>query len=216
MSQVSMLPTYVQVRENGVFILVSPPPAQDILRLFVDRLFKNDAYFKDLDYALFLDLLYGTKPVTAKNGLPTEVRLASEIAIFAPHRKNLYRIAKITPRGFAQYLFEPVFTEVTFETPVLGTSGDGGISSIVEVTQKTDSRQTKLDFDEFVAAMWCRGVTFGIDADAVRTVIQSGVATLIEIAYQREPTDSRDAQIVEEKSDLRQDRSPLINANGKA
>ncbi|MDO9103174.1 MAG: FapA family protein [Candidatus Nitrotoga sp.] len=216
MSQVSMLPTYVQVRENGVFILVSPPPAQDILRLFVDRLFKNDAYFKDLDYALFLDLLYGTKPVTAKNGLPTEVRLASEIAIFAPHRKSLYRIAKITPRGFAQYLFEPVFTEVTFETPVLGTSGDGGISSIVEVTQKTELRRTKLDFDEFVAAMWCHGVTFGIDADAVRTVIQSGVATLIEIAYQREPTDSRDAQIVEEKSDLRQDRSPLINANGKA
>ena len=155
-------------------------------------------------------------PSHAKNGLPTEVRLASEIAIFAPHRKSLYRSAKITPRGYAQYLFEPVFTEVTFETPVLGTSGDGGISSIVEVTQKTESRQTKLDFDEFVAAMWCHGVTFGIDADAVRAVIQSGAATRIEFAYQREPTDSRDAQITEEKSDLRQDRSPLINANGKA
>lgn len=211
-----MLPTYVQVRGNGVFILVSPPPAQDILRLFVDRLFRNDAYFKDLDYALFLDLLYGTKPVTAKNGLPAEIRLASEIATFAPHRKSLYRKAKITSEGFAQYLFEPVFTEVTFETPVLGTSGDCCISSIVEVPQKTDLRQTKLDFDEFVAAMWCHGVTFGIDANAVRKVIQSGVATLIEIAHQREPTDSRDAQLVEEKSDLRQDRSPLINADGKA
>lgn len=211
-----MLPTYVQVRENGVFILVSPPPAQDILRLFVDRLFKNDAYFKGLDYALLVDLLYGTKPVTSKNGLSTEVRLASEIAIFEPHRKSLYRSAKITPRGYAQYLFEPVFTEVAFETPVYGAPEADGISSIVGFTQKTESRQTKLNFDEFVAAMWCHGVTFGIDADAVRAVIQSGAATRIEFAYQREPTDSRDAQITEEKSDLRQDRSPLINANGKA
>ena len=212
----SSLPTYVQVRKDGLFILISPPPAQDILRLFVDRLFKNDVYFKELDYALFLDLLYGTKPVTAKNGLLTEVRLASEIAIFEPHRKSLYRCPKIIPRGCAEYLFEPVFTEVTFETPVHGASGDVGISTIVEFTQKTESRQTKLDFDEFVAAMWCHGVSFGIDADTVRAVIQSGAATRIEFAYQREPTDSLDAHIAEEKSDLRQDRSPLINANGLA
>lgn len=211
------LPAYVRVRPGGVYIAVSPPPAQDILQLFVDRLFTHNAYFRGLDYACFQDLLYGAKPVTVKHGQTPEVRLASEIVTFAPMRKNLYRGVKIIRNGErAEYMFEPVYTEVTFEEPVYGTPGEDGVAEIVEFTKKIEARPTKLEFDEFVAEMWCKGVRFGIDADAVRAAIQSGATTRTEIAFQREPTESKDAQIIEEKSNLRQDRSPLILSSGKA
>lgn len=212
-----VLPAYVHIRPNGVYIEVSPPPPQEILQLFVDRLFTNDAYFKGLDYAVFLDLLYGAKPVTVKNSSAHEVRIASEIVTFAPHRKDLYRGVKIIRNGErAEYVFEPVFIEVTFEEPVYGPTGDDGIAPIVEFTQKTEARPTKLEFDEFVAEMWCKGVRFGIAADAVRAIIQSNTPTRMEIASQREPTASKDAQLVEENSNLRQDRSPLILSSGRA
>lgn len=211
------LPAYVQVRPDGVYIAVSPPPAQDVLQLFVDRLFISGAYFKGLDYACFMNLLYGTKPITVKEGMKPEVRLASEILAFMPQRKDLYRGIKIIRNGErAEYVFEPVFTEVTFEEPVYGTPGEDGIAPIVEFIQTTEARQTKLDFDEFVAAMWLKGVRFGIDADAVRTTIQSGAANRMKIAQHREPTSSTDARIVEENRNLRQDRSPLIAADGRA
>lgn len=213
----SSLPAYVHVRPDGVYIAVSPPPAQDILQLFVDRLFTNNAYFRGLDYAVFLDLLYGAKPVTAKHGATPEVKIASEIVTFAPTRKSLYRGVKIIRNGErAEYVFEPVFTEVTFEEPVYGTPGDDGVSPILEFTKKIEARPTKLDFDEFVAEMWCKGVRFGIAADAVRAAIQSGATTRMEIAFQREPTESKDAHVIEENTNLRQDRSPLILSSGRA
>lgn len=213
----STLPAYVHVRPDGVYIAVSPPPSQDILQMFVDRLFNNNAYFKGLNYPLFLDLLYGTKPVTVKDGQPPEVRLASEIITFSPLRKRLYRGVKIVRNGErAEYLFEPVFTEVTLEEPVYGPAEEDGVIPIVEYTKKTEARPTKLDFDEFVAEMWLKGVRFGINADAVRAAIQGSDTTRIEIAVQRVPTESKDAQIVEEHSRLRQDRSPLILSSGRA
>ncbi|MBI3221529.1 MAG: DUF342 domain-containing protein [Nitrosomonadales bacterium] len=177
------LPAYVHVRPDGVYIAVSPPPAQDILQTFVDRLFNNNAYFKGLNYALFLDLLYGAKPVTVKAGQAPEVRLASDIVTFPARRKS---------------------------------AEEDGVIPIVEYAKKTEAHPTKLDFDEFVAEMWLKGVRFGIKADAVRAAIQSSDTTRIEIAVQREPTESTDAQIVEEHSRLRQDRSPLILSSGRA
>lgn len=213
----SPLPAYVHVRPDGVYIAVSPPPAQDILQLFVDRLFSHDAYFKGLDYACLMDLLYGTKPVVSKNNLTNEVRLASEIVSFAPMRKGLYRGVKVIRNGErAEYVFEPVYTEVTIEEPVYAPPGEDGIAPIVEFTKKIEAHPTKLEFDEFVAEIWCKGVRFGIDAEAVRAAIRSGAATRMDIAFQREPTDSHDAQIFEEKNNLRQDRSPLILSSGRA
>lgn len=213
----STLPAYVNVRPDGVYVAVSPPPAQNILQPFVDRLFTNNAYFKGLDYALFLELLYGEKPVLAKKETANEVRLASEIATFEPPRHSLYHGVKIIRNGErAEYVFEPVYTEVTFEEPVYGIPGEDGIIPIVEFNTRTEVRPIKLDFDEFVAEMWCKGVRFGIHADAVRAAIKSDTTTRMDIAVQREAGKSMDAQIHEEKSNLRQDRSPLILSSGRA
>ena len=198
------LPTYVLTRPEGVFIKLSPPPPQDILRLFVDRLFSNEARFVGLDYASFISLLYDTDFETSRIGSAEELRIASNIVRFTPQRKALYRGVKITDTGDrAEYVFEPVFIEVSNE-------------SATEQAQETELQPTKLDFDEFVADMWIKGVRFGINADAVRKAIEQGTSGRMDIARKLDPTDSVDAKVVEESDTLRQDNAPLILANGKA
>ena len=217
------LPAYVLLRPEGVFIKLSPPPAQDILRLFVDRLFSNDARFAGLDYASFISLLYDTDFAASKIGSVAELRIANNIVRFTPQRRALYRGVNIIDAGErAEYMFELVFVEVVSDEPVNARPGsegklaDGGAVPVVEYTRKIEMQPTKLDFDEFVADMWVKGVRFGIDADAVRKVIEQGTAIRMEIARKLDPTDSKDAEIVEESDALRQDNTPLILPNGKA
>lgn len=194
------LPAYVLVRPDGVFIKLSPPPAQDILKLFVERLFGNGAYFRGLDYSRFLLLLYGN-PAVLQSGGAMEVRIASDIERFLPQRKDLYKGIKIINGGErAEYMFEPVFIEVATDEP----------------DHKTELQPTKLNFDEFVADMWLKGVRFGIAVNTVREAIEQGKTGRMEVALQLDPTASRDAQVVEENDSLRQDNAPLILPNGKA
>ena len=212
-----ILPAYVLLRPEGVFINVSPPPAQDILLLFIDRLFANETRFAGLDYARFIGLLYGDNPAASPSNRTTEVRIAGGIMRFPPERMELYKGVNIMDNGErAEYMFEPAFLEVVTDEPVYGEPGEDGVMPIVEYRQNVERIATQLDFDEFIASMWIKGVRFGIDADAVRDVIKKGTTTRMDIAFQLEPTDSKDAEVVEESDHLRQDNAPLILANGKA
>ena len=201
------LPAYVLLRPEGVFIKLSPPPAQDILRLFVDRLFSNEARFAGLDYAGFIGLLYDTDFASSPKGCAAELRIADNIVRFTPQRKELYKGVKIMDAGErAEYMFEPVSIEAV--------PADGG--PVAEQAHNVEMQPTKLDFDEFVADMWVKGVRFGIDANAVRKTIEQGTTIRMDIARKLDPTESRDATVVEESDTLHQDNTPLILANGKA
>ena len=211
------LPAYVLLRPEGVFIKLSPPPAQDILRLFVERLFSNEARFAGLDYTSFISLLYDPDFAASRTGSAVELRIASNIVRFPAQRKELYKGVNIINNGErAEYMFEPVSIAVTSEEPVCGTPGEDGVAPIVERGRKVEMRPAKLDFDEFVADMWVKGVRFGIAADAVRDVINRGTSTRMDIAFKLDPTDSRDAEITEESDTLRVDNAPLILPSGKA
>ncbi len=212
-----ILPAYVLLRPQGVFINLSPPPAQDILQLFVDRLFSNEARFAGLDYARFMQLLYGSGSVANLGDGANELRIASSIVRFPPQRMELYKGVKISDHGDrAEYMFEPAFIEVAKDEPIHGEPGEDGIIPIIEYRHTVEKIPAQLDFDEFVASVWLKGVRFGIDADAVRDAIKRGAATRMNIAAQIEPTESKDAEVVEESDLLRQDNAPLILANGKA
>lgn len=210
------LPAYVLVRPEGVFIKLSPPPAQDILRLFIERLFADGVYFKGLDYACLQRLLYGN-PAATEHGNTKETRLASDILRIPPQRRDLYRAVKIIDDGErAEYMFEPVFIETVSDEPVYGPPGDDGIAPLIETRHIVTQSPTRLDFDEFVAQAWARGVRFGLDADTVRTAIASDAPGRIDIAHQLSPTDSQDAAVIEECDALRQNNAPLILADGRA
>jgi hypothetical protein len=212
-----LLPAWVLLRPDGVYINVSPPPAQDIFKAFIERIFSNEARFIGLDYVLFLRLLYRDSSEDAFIGEGPELRLAKSIVRFPVHRQELYKGVKIADNAIlAEYMFEPAFIEVTKEEPIYGETDEHGVMSIVDYRRKIEMHAAQLDFDEFVTSMWLKGIRFGIDADAVREVIKSRVSTRLNVALKLDPTISKDAEVVEESDSLRQDNAPLILSNGKA
>lgn len=211
-----ILPGYVLSRKDGVFIALSPPPARDALQMFVDRLFSSETRFAGLDYPRFLSLLFGDEPLEPIGG-KNEVRLANSIVAFPPERMALYKSVKLIRNGEeAEYMFEPAFIEKVTEEPVYGEPGEDGTRPVVDNLRNVERIPVKLDFDEFVASMWTKGVRFGIDAKAVREAIEKGEAARMTIATLQQPTDSKDAEVKEESNLLHQDNAPMILPNGMA
>lgn len=212
-----VLPAYVTTRADGVYISLTPPPTQEVLQLFVDRLFASEARFVGLDYALLARLLYDDNPLAGIGSSKKEVRIAANIVRFPPERTDLYKGVKISRMGDeAEYMFAPAFIETVTEEPVYGEPGEDGSKPVIDHIRNVERRTAKLDFDEFVASMWLKGVRFGIDTEAVQAAIRKGEAARLIIARQRPPSDSRDAEVVEESDSLRPDNAPLILPNGKA
>ena len=210
-----LLPAYVVLRPEGVFIKISPPPAQDVLHAFVDRLFNNEARFTGLDYGHFLRLLY-SDPSEPLSNSDTEFRIANGIVRFPPERMALYKDVNIIANGErAEYMFEPVFAEVNKDGQANSESVEDDIKPETDDINSTEKQVIQLDFDEFVASMWTKGVRFGIDVEAVREALQKNITSRINIAFQLEPTESKDAEIIEESDHLHQNRAPIILADGK-
>ncbi|HEU0282573.1 MAG TPA: flagellar assembly protein A [Gallionella sp.] len=212
-----MLPGFVSIRPEGVIIDLPRLHAAGGFGLFVDRLFTGEMRFSGLDYAAFLKLLYDADWLAAMQGKCAEANIAAKITRFLPQRKALYRTVKLLEGGNrAEYVFEPVSIEETYEEPVYGKPGEDGVPPVTGYVSKTRQVPAKLDFDEFVAYMWLKGVKFGIDADAVRQAIASGAFTRVTIARHLEPTEGSAAEILEVCPDLHRDNSPRILPNGKA
>lgn len=212
-----MLPGFVFRRPEGIIIDLPRLHAAGGFGLFIDRLFAGEMRFSGLDYAVFLKLLYDADWLAAMQGKCTEVKIAAKIIRFLPQRQALYRTVKLLEGGNrAEYVFEPVSLDETYEEPVYGEPGEDGIPPITGQVSKTRQVPTRLDFDEYVAGMWLKGVKFGIDADVVRQAIASGASARVTIARHLEPTQGRDAEILEVFSGLRRDNSPRILRDGKA
>ncbi len=197
----SGLPGFIQRRENGVFVDRSKLTVGNAFRLFVERLFSHGARFTGLDYPRFQNLLFGVDPQETR---PGPVKLAAEIVVFPGQRQALYKGVKLIDGGSsAEYMFEPAFLEIT-DAP---TSPDE--------PAKVRLEPAELDFDEFVAAMWLKGVCFGMDVDAVAAAIAAGKVARITVASELLPTSAQDARLHEEWAGLHRDDSPLIR-NGIA
>lgn len=212
-----MLPGFVFRRPEGIIIDLPRLHAAGGFGLFIDRLFAGEMRFSGLDYAVFLKLLYDADWLAAMQGKCAEVKIAAKIIRFLPQRQALYRTVKLLEGGNrAEYVFEPVSLEEAYEEPVYGEPGEGGVPQVIGQVSKTRQVPTRLDFDEYVAGMWLKGVKFGIDADVVRQAIASGKSGCMTIAWHLEPTVGRDAEILEVFSGLRRDNSPKILRDGKA
>src|SRR5574340_1332946 len=212
-----VLPGFVSIRPEGVVIDLPRLHAAGGFGLFVDRLFSGGVRFFDLDYAAFHKLLYDADWLAAMQGKCAEAKIATRIARFLPQRQALYRPVKLLEGGNrAEYAFDPVSIEETYEEPVYGEPGADGVPRVTGYLNKTRQVPIKLDFDEFVADMWLKGVKFGIDAAAVRQAIASGAPARVTIARHLEPTMGRDAEIQGVYSGLRRDNSPKILRDGKA
>ena len=210
-------PDFISYRSEGVFVRLSQLRSCDDLVAFVDRMHLQGARFAGLDYALTLKLLFDAEALTVMGESSPEVRIAAKIVDFPEQRRGLYRAVKILQGGkVAEYMFEPVSIEVSREVPVYGTPDAKGLIPVTGFVTRLEDQPASLDFDEFFAAMWLKGVKFGLDEAAVREIIASGKSARITVARQLEATPGQDAEITEVSPDLHRDNSPRIMADGKA
>jgi hypothetical protein len=181
----------VVVRDDGVWLRAGISPVDG--QAAVGHVFLSGDRFAGLDYGVFLRMLFGAGPElpAVAQGQPL-VRFADAVVPFPAARRALYRSVKIVA-GEADYLFEPVFL-------------DGG---------EGEPQPATLDFDEFVADMWIKGIRFGIDAAAVRDAIAAGKTARRVVARRLDPVPGRDAAIVEVTDRLRRSNAPRELANGR-
>lgn len=188
-----ILPPFITQRAEGLFVNLAKLEGTEAFRSFVIRVFSSNAYFWELDYACFLQVLYEPDTLSPR----TPLRLATDIVAFPAERRALYKSVKIGD-GKAEYFFEPVLPEKAGE----GVNTEGMLKA-------------RLSFDEFVADMWGKGVHFGIEAEVVRTAIQTGKSGRITIARRREAILGKSAGIQELAKEIHRDDTPKELANGK-
>lgn len=212
-----VMPVFVYNRADGVFVdLQRLTVAEGGFVRFIDRLFETGARFSGLDYNLFLNLLYDADWLAQAKNKSTNVKLADNIVRFLPVRQALYRKVKVLAGDMrAEYMFEPVSIEEIYQEPLYGDPGEAGVAPVTGYETRTRKVATRLDFDEFVADMWLKGVKFGLKEDVIRKTIASGETARMPIAFHQDPTPSKDAEIVEVCTDLHRDNSPKILASGK-
>lgn len=217
-SQDMVFPSFIYNRADGVFVDLPRLLAADGgMERFVDRLFGNGARFVNLDYEVFLKLLYDADWLVETQSKTANLKLAGSIVRFPPERQALYRTVKLGEGDKrAEYMFEPVHFDESYQAPIYGRPGADGVAPITGYEIMTREVSTKLDFDEFVADIWLKGIKFGLREDAIKKIIASGDTIRLPIAMHVDPTASRDAEIIEVCADLHRDNSPKLLANGKA
>ena len=210
------LPDFISMDGTGVRVNVAlmDEPAQ--MQRFVDRVFSAGACFVGLDHDALERLLYAAAPSQAGTGKRPPLRIADALAAFAPERRALYKAAKPIDGGARiEYLFEPARLERVVEMPLFGDPDESGRPVITGYEKQLRMEPTRLDVDEFVAAMWPQGIRSGIDIAAVRAAIASGRVERVVVARRIDPTPGADASVQEQTELLHRDDSPSILPSGK-
>ncbi len=210
------LPSFIVKNDGGIFVDLGKLQMANEFEQFASRLFAAELLLRGLDYSIFNNILYDIEWVLSEQVKNQAVKLADGIACFQPSRCALYHGVKLVEEGkSAEYMFEPVSIEISYEEPVCGEPDASGVIPVLEYRTQTRLQADKLDFDEFIADMWLKDVRFGLDAETVRKCIVSGATQRVIIAHQLEPAEGRDAELKEASTHLHRDNSPKILATGK-
>ncbi len=209
-----LLPDFVTRDAEGVRVVPDVPGRATQMQRFVDRVFTSGAYFVGLDYDALSLLLYGAEGRDAGGG--KVLRIADGIEFFDPERRDLYKAPKSMENGArVEYLFGPVWLERSVDVPIFGETDERGQPQLTGYEKQLRQTPTRLNVDEFVAAMWLHGVRSGIDLAAVRVAIDSAQGERVDIARRSDPQPGADATVREQTQALHRDDSPAILPNGR-
>jgi hypothetical protein len=181
-------------RDDGVY--ADPSVLGTTLVAAIDNVYRAGNYFVGIDYPVLLKALFDHGPELPRgpDGAAV-VRFAADIKAFDPARRGLYRAPRIG-RGYAEYVFEPVWLPDPFDPEAEGFP-------------------TRLDVDEFIADMWMKGIRCGLDLPAIRAALASNKADRVTIARRIDPVPGLDASIVEVSDDIHRNDAPRQLANGR-
>jgi hypothetical protein len=207
-----LLPAFVLRKEDGLYVDLPALEMAHVFGQFAERVFASGARFAELDYDLFLHLIFlwedddiaRLSADLKRKGRPPQVRIARDIVNFPQERRDLYRGLKVDDDlGAAEYLFEQISVEREEADP----DAPEGKRVVLE--------RIYLDFDEFVAALWDKGVRFGIDAKRVRDAIKRDQVERVTIAERKAPEPGTDASVDEQSDLLHRDDTPKLLPNGR-
>ena len=209
------LPGFIVRDDGGLSVDLSLLDGSAEFRAWVDQAFIRGICFRELDYPAFVRMAFDCEAgrvddaiqACAAAGQPPRVRFAAGMTHILPVRIPLYRGLKISGAR-AEYLFEPVSIDCTVPRTAAGGSADG--PEFETVTQKT-----RLDFDEFIAQAWLKGLRCGIDESAVREAIDSERTGRVVIAHAVPPGAGRDAGVEELSAGMHRDDAPGLLPDGR-
>lgn len=206
------LPAFVRRRDDGVFVDPAAITAEHQFGTFVERLFTAGFRFSGLDYPLFQRLVHEWVPAPNAPAL----RLADAIVPFETVRRDLYKSVRVSPGGEqAEYFFEPAMIETIQRTPLLGPPGEDGSAPVAGWEDRREMKPTELDADELVAALWAKGVRYGIDYAEVRRIIAGKQFGRFEVARMLAAEEGSNAGIAEVFAGLHRDNAPKRLADGR-
>ncbi|HEX8962516.1 MAG TPA: flagellar assembly protein A [Rhodocyclaceae bacterium] len=207
-----LLPGFMQLADGALYVNLAALESRQPFAEFAARIFAAGARFDELDYDAFLNLAFLWEPrdIDAalaefkRKGRPPLLRIARDIVAFPQERRDIYRGLKLAADGkSADYLFEQVSVEREEDDPA------------VPGARRSVSERLYPDFDEFVAALWQKGLRFGIDVKAVREAIARDQAARVIVAASKAPVDGKDASVDEQTDLLHRDDAPKLLANGR-
>lgn len=205
-----VLPPFLARRRLGLVVELSRLNSSAELIRMVDDVFRAGFLFRGLDYTRLMRLAYHLDE--ASDGL-LEIPLATDIEPFPPERKDWYRGVRIED-DVAWYVFEPLEAERTMEVPIIAVDGAGN-ESVVGAETRVVSERVRLDFDEFVADLWLKGIRYGIDEAAVRALIAGEHFGRAAVARATPAEESVDGGVEEQTEALHRDNAPKTLANGR-
>ena len=207
-------PVFVHKKQEGIYVDCRQLESQQAFYSFVDALVESGYFLTGLNYPNFNRVAF---PVALSDLTETpEILIAAEIAIFSEERQRLYRGLKIADNGLtAEYVFEPLTIEITTEAPVYGHPNKDGSPTILRYKKNHTEVPATINFDEFVLAMWARGLRFGINEAVVRNKIDTSTAGRVQVAVQLNPVMGQGTEIIEASDALKRDDAPIIRSDGK-
>ncbi len=203
----------ITLETSGVFIRIVSGPEHERLLQDVDILFAEGFLFEEVDYPMLMAVLFTTEYFEHRPLL--SARVAKRLRRFDPERQGLYREVRIEDDGsVAEYFFESIQTPQLLNQPIYSPNGDGQ-KQLLGYHEVACLAPVQLEFDEFVAALWLKGVRFGLLEDDIRKYMREQATLRTEIARALAPSESFDAKVIEVSEKMHQDRSPFILANGR-
>ncbi|HSY27510.1 MAG TPA: flagellar assembly protein A, partial [Burkholderiaceae bacterium] len=205
-----LLPRYISRHADGLYVSLQAFDSASHFASFLDRIFGAGMRFVNLDYANLNNLLYywGTPEVGKLTrdleaaGKSSTLHLAFDIVPFAPQRQKYYQNVKLIEGGnAAQYRFEPILAE-----PAPDTSA---------APEEIAAEEVKLDVDEFIAAMWCKDVRFGIDIALIKEAFDRNTSEIAVVARMEAATEGKNATVAELIDTLHRSNVPKMLPDGR-
>jgi hypothetical protein len=134
---------------------------------------------------------------------------------FPEPRQSVYKGVRFLEQNHqAEYIFEPVTIEVPYQNPLYDDKAEDGTAALTGYETRIRVEKTSLDTDEFIAAMWLKGVRFGLQLPVVEKAMASSKTERVVVACAQLPKPGIDAQLLDEFAGLRHNNSVEM-LNGK-